>query len=274
MTAFTAFLQSLEPRRGAAGAALLRRPHARAVRLRAARGGLRRRRCPRSRAASCCRRPTGVLNVETAWPAIKTLREPVFYLSGPPQMLAALTTQLARARRRRRRHPHRCVGVAPKPLPSADLEHVLRLTGGIWEGFRGARLGLTGGSGFFGRWMLQSFLLANDEHGLGARVILLSIRDASRLAVSAPYLAEHRSVEIVTGDVHTLSGARMTRMSCIWLRRPLIRREACRPGRRLRPASSAPWKCLIWLGAAVSSGSADELGRRLWPAACGTSQGG
>ena len=36
----------------------------------------------------------GRLDVDAAWPAIETLNEPVFYLSGPPQMLAALTGQL------------------------------------------------------------------------------------------------------------------------------------------------------------------------------------
>jgi ferredoxin-NADP reductase len=36
----------------------------------------------------------GVLNVDAAWPAIQTLLDPAFYLSGPPEMLAALTDQL------------------------------------------------------------------------------------------------------------------------------------------------------------------------------------
>ena len=36
----------------------------------------------------------GRLAVDAAWPAIKTLVDPVFYLSGPPPMLVALTEQL------------------------------------------------------------------------------------------------------------------------------------------------------------------------------------
>lgn len=36
----------------------------------------------------------GRLEVDRAWPAIVSLPEPVFYLSGPPPMLAALTAQL------------------------------------------------------------------------------------------------------------------------------------------------------------------------------------
>jgi ferredoxin-NADP reductase len=36
----------------------------------------------------------GRLSVAAAWPAISKLHDPVFYISGPPQMLAALTDQL------------------------------------------------------------------------------------------------------------------------------------------------------------------------------------
>jgi len=36
----------------------------------------------------------GRLDVDAAWSAIETLHDPVFYLSGPPQMLTALTGQL------------------------------------------------------------------------------------------------------------------------------------------------------------------------------------
>jgi ferredoxin-NADP reductase len=42
-----------------------------------------------------CEETQGRLEVGAAWPAIVPLHDPVFYLSGPPPMLAALTTQLA-----------------------------------------------------------------------------------------------------------------------------------------------------------------------------------
>jgi ferredoxin-NADP reductase len=41
-----------------------------------------------------CEATNGRLRVDAAWPAIETLDDPSFYLSGPPSMLAALTTQL------------------------------------------------------------------------------------------------------------------------------------------------------------------------------------
>jgi ferredoxin-NADP reductase len=41
-----------------------------------------------------CEETDGRLQVGAAWPAITTLHDPVFYLSGPPEMLASLTAQL------------------------------------------------------------------------------------------------------------------------------------------------------------------------------------
>jgi ferredoxin-NADP reductase len=41
-----------------------------------------------------CEATHGRLAVDTAWPIIASLRDPIFYLSGPPSMLVALTTQL------------------------------------------------------------------------------------------------------------------------------------------------------------------------------------
>ncbi len=41
-----------------------------------------------------CEATDGPLQVASAWPVIETLSDPLFYLSGPPQMLAALTAQL------------------------------------------------------------------------------------------------------------------------------------------------------------------------------------
>ena len=60
-------------------------------------------------------------------------------------------------------------------------------TPGVWEHLRGAQLFVTGGTGFFGRWMLESFLRANREFGLHARATLLT-RDIRRAAAQAPDL--------------------------------------------------------------------------------------
>jgi ferredoxin-NADP reductase len=93
VTAFTAFLQSLEAERaprvlllyGARKANLfVYGPLAQA--------------CARDVPSLTCsfvsEETDGRLQVDAAWPAIEALHDPVFYLSGPPPMLMALTAQL------------------------------------------------------------------------------------------------------------------------------------------------------------------------------------
>jgi ferredoxin-NADP reductase len=41
-----------------------------------------------------CEATHGRLEVDAAWPAVEPLNDPIFYLSGPPPMLVALTAQL------------------------------------------------------------------------------------------------------------------------------------------------------------------------------------
>ena len=91
-------------------------------------------------------------------------------------------------------------GSNARPLPVSDLDHVLEHTEGLWEDLRGSRLFVTGGTGFFGRWMLESFLRANDDLSLGAEVTVLT-RDPGRFAESAPHVAGHGAVTLHPGDV-------------------------------------------------------------------------
>jgi dTDP-glucose 4,6-dehydratase len=83
---------------------------------------------------------------------------------------------------------------------AAELDHVLTHTQGVWDDLRGARLFITGGTGFFGTWLLESFAWANDRLGLDARATVLS-RNPDRFKVKAPHLAEHKAIEFAAGDV-------------------------------------------------------------------------
>ncbi len=85
---------------------------------------------------------------------------------------------------------------------AADLDHVLAHTRGLWEELRGERIFLTGGTGFFGAWLLESFAWANDRLGLEASALILS-RDPEAFRSKAPHLADHPAIRFHRGDVRT-----------------------------------------------------------------------
>jgi len=89
------------------------------------------------------------------------------------------------------------------PLPPEDLEHVFNAAGECWSGLEGRRVLFTGASGFFGSWMLESFLYAGTRLGLPFRAIAVS-RDAKRFSKSLPQLACDPRVEILESDAATL----------------------------------------------------------------------
>jgi dTDP-glucose 4,6-dehydratase len=87
-----------------------------------------------------------------------------------------------------------------KPLPVEDLEHVLKHTRQLWEEARGASFFITGGTGFFGMWLLETFAHINDALGLEMRATVLT-RNAAAFAAKAPHLARRGDLTFVHGDI-------------------------------------------------------------------------
>ena len=87
----------------------------------------------------------------------------------------------------------------PNPL-AADLDHILAHTAGLWEELRGQRIFITGGTGFFGCWLLESFAWANRKLDLHAQAVVLS-RNPQALAKKAPRLTANKAITFHTGDV-------------------------------------------------------------------------
>jgi dTDP-glucose 4,6-dehydratase len=85
-------------------------------------------------------------------------------------------------------------------IPSRDLDEILARTETLQRSFAGARVLVTGGTGFFGRWLLESWVDASQRLGL-ERTMVVVARDPDAFALAAPNVVEHRSVEIVRGDV-------------------------------------------------------------------------
>jgi dTDP-glucose 4,6-dehydratase len=87
-------------------------------------------------------------------------------------------------------------------LPEADLEHVLAHAAPAFERLRGARILVTGGTGFFGTWLAESFALANVRLRLDSQLNVLT-RDVAAFTRKAPHLASDPSIRLHTGDVRT-----------------------------------------------------------------------
>lgn len=81
-----------------------------------------------------------------------------------------------------------------------DLDAVLDSTRDVWSDLRDSRLLLTGGTGFFGCWLVESFLWANAHLSLGSSLTILT-RDPGRFTQRVPHLAEDDAIELVQGDV-------------------------------------------------------------------------
>jgi len=91
------------------------------------------------------------------------------------------------------------------PLATADLDHILEHTAALWEDARGCRVFLTGGTGFFGAWLVESFLHVNRRLGIGASMVVLT-RDPESARRRLPCIAGQPAVSLRQGDVRELDG--------------------------------------------------------------------
>jgi len=83
-----------------------------------------------------------------------------------------------------------------------DLDETLDRNRAMWEELRGARVFATGATGFFGAWLLETLLWANDRLELGASIVALT-RDPRAFQRRMPHLAHHPAVTLHFGDART-----------------------------------------------------------------------
>ena len=86
-----------------------------------------------------------------------------------------------------------------RPFPREDLEYVRREFAESWRLLKRTRFLITGATGFFGRWILESLLHMEEQEGIGIQVEALS-RDPETFLRRVPHLA-HPAVTWTRGSV-------------------------------------------------------------------------
>jgi len=81
-----------------------------------------------------------------------------------------------------------------------DLNHIFAYTKDLWKELKHQRIFITGGTGFFGCWLLESFAWANKKLDLGASALILT-RKPDAFQKKMPHLASDPFIQFHTGDV-------------------------------------------------------------------------
>jgi dTDP-glucose 4,6-dehydratase len=87
-------------------------------------------------------------------------------------------------------------------LSIIDLDLILGQTLSLWEEMRNQQIFITGGTGFFGCWLVESFVHINNALNLNARATVLT-RSPLAFAIKCPHLISDPAVTLLPGDVRT-----------------------------------------------------------------------
>lgn len=90
------------------------------------------------------------------------------------------------------------------PVSKTDLDHILYFGEQDWKDMAGSRWFVTGGTGFFGTWLLESITAANARLNTGIETWILT-RDPHQFAERSPHLANNLKFHWVVGDVRSFS---------------------------------------------------------------------
>jgi len=90
---------------------------------------------------------------------------------------------------------------SPDSILSEDLENICHGIVPIWSRLDRSRLFLTGGTGFFGRWLLRSLRHARDHYGIDTQAVVLT-RDPEAFEKAAPEIFYCDRFTFVRGDIN------------------------------------------------------------------------
>jgi len=87
-----------------------------------------------------------------------------------------------------------------KKISEEDLLHIYDHTHDLWAKLQGKSILITGATGFFGKWLLESFVYINEKLSLNATVFALS-RNPEFFLQKNPFYSNKPSVKFIKGDV-------------------------------------------------------------------------
>lgn len=89
-------------------------------------------------------------------------------------------------------------------IPESDLKFILNNTQNIWnENFvKRSKIFITGATGFFGKWLLESILYINKEFSLDANIFALS-RNPEKFLEQFPSYKNEKCLSWLRGDIKT-----------------------------------------------------------------------
>jgi len=85
-------------------------------------------------------------------------------------------------------------------ISDLDMDEVLRGGAPWWQRLSGARIMVTGATGWFGTWLLDVLVMVNREYRLGLQVVAVS-RDPARFAARFPELHGAFEIEWLVADL-------------------------------------------------------------------------
>lgn len=94
----------------------------------------------------------------------------------------------------------RGIGLVGRNKLEEDLGAILERGSSLWPSLKGARFFITGGTGFIGTWLLESFVWLNEHLDLDMHAVVLT-RNAEAFAAKAPHIARHSGITLLAGNV-------------------------------------------------------------------------
>jgi nucleoside-diphosphate-sugar epimerase len=83
-----------------------------------------------------------------------------------------------------------------------DFDRILSLSTTLWPHLKQKSIFVTGGTGFFGRWLLETLRVANSTYSLGLKITVLT-RSPQSFGQKTPSVFNDPAFRFVCGDVRT-----------------------------------------------------------------------